>query len=128
MTVTRSALFAASLVAGFACLARSENPAPPAAQTTSAVPVYEPSVPASPGTAAPWGAGALGGAAIATQPLPPQDIADSEPAPATERQARPAIAPRRTTTRPTEESIDTRANHDSQDQSVGGGDTYDRNR
>ena len=119
MTVIRSALFAgAALAAGFS--------------------VYEASVEPAPGTAAPYGHGALGGAAIATQPLVEVEaVSATEAAPATaiDRQGR-SITVRRRTTRPSDITTEpehgttpsSRANPDSQDQGIGGGDTYDRNR
>ncbi|HEY5946817.1 MAG TPA: hypothetical protein VIV40_15045 [Kofleriaceae bacterium] len=75
------------------------------------------------GTSASYGAGAVGGAAIATQPtlaieIDANDMAVTRDTPAAER----ARQGRNATTR-------TRAtNPDSEHQAIGGGDTYDRNR
>ncbi|HEY5925367.1 MAG TPA: hypothetical protein VIV11_26970 [Kofleriaceae bacterium] len=202
MTIIRSALFAGvAVAAGWGCQQRDRMEpapsAPPASTetTTTTTEVYEPSVEPSPGTAAPYGHGALGGAAMATQePGPsvemhvevtpvedePATVGTGPAAPATtttpDRQARSITGRRRSTTnpspsatpppaeltlRPTELPADTtsdtpaetptsepndtitsnpdpgisdtstqstRSNPDSQDQSIGGGDTYDRNR
>jgi len=186
MSFTRSALFACAVVtAGSACKQRTVNPepdriesrrieheaAPPAAQTTTTPQTYEATVPPAPGTSAPNGGGALGGAAIATQPAPepPVAAAPEQPAVTHDRQGRsitvrrrssppslttpstttPSTMPQDTTTRPTDDTAppsddtlspnpepgtsdtsgqSTRANPDSQNQGIGGGDTYDRNR
>jgi hypothetical protein len=186
----RSALFAgAAFAAAVACQQRDRSFVPPPAQTApitplpettqpraeaaqnEPVPIYEPSVDPAPGTAAPYGAGAIGGVAIETQEPGPVERQEVGAGPSTtrDRQGRAITVRRRTTTnpspsattttppaelttRPTDDPTDrtmrpddaldpnpdpgisdtstqsTRPNPDSQDQGIGGGDTYDRNR
>ena len=182
----RSALFAGvAFAAAVACQQRDRSGVPPPAQTAPTTPlpetsqppaeaaqnepapIYEPTVDPAPGTAAPYGAGAIGGVAIETQkPVERQEVG-AGPSTTRDRQGRAITVRRRTTTnpspsattttppaelttRPTDDPTDrtrddaldpnpdpgisdtstqsTRPNPDSQDQGIGGGDTYDRNR
>lgn len=153
MSFTRATLFSALIAAAALAFPQSA----PSADPTRAE--YQPTRYGI-GTAAPWGAGAVGGAAIAQATggvaKPAEEAARTTPS-TIERQGRstPTPARRRSgitpapsvdqtnqnhqieenvpTTEPQKGTSDTstqpsRPNPDSQEQGVGGGDTYDRNR